>query len=201
GKWNPGIQDSVPVRVYNGFTVRFENNKGTGSYDEAEMSSMRILDLEKLETITDIPLFSYSQTSNLSKMDDEERNVYLERMAREVTANFGPDFLRDTVNPVISEIKTFSKEDSKQPDIIANDGRKYYTVTFPTKEKLEYNYTTKVDIWEDDGQPKGVFFGTGIGRHFMSKSYKEWLREGIREEDKFPYRTSVPLGPIPAFGK
>ena len=53
GKWNPGIQDSVPVRVYNRFTVRFENDKGTGSYDEREMSSMRILDLE---TITDIPL-------------------------------------------------------------------------------------------------------------------------------------------------
>ena len=56
GKWNPGIQDSVPVRVYNRFTVRFENNKGTGSYDETDKPSMRILDLEKLETITDIPL-------------------------------------------------------------------------------------------------------------------------------------------------
>ena len=146
-------------------------------------------------------LFSNSQTKDLSKMDSDKRKEYLICLAKEVTQNFGPDFLRDTVNPVVSEIKIFNKEGSKQPDIIANDGRKYYTVTFPTKEKLEYNYTTKVDIWEDDGQPKGVFFGTGIGRHFMSKSYKEWLREGIREEDKFPYRTSAPLGPIPAFGK
>lgn len=149
--------------------------------------------------ICGIPIFS--QNTNLSKMDSDKRNEYLTSLAKEVTKQFGPEFYRDTINPVISEIMTFNKGNSKQQDIIKNDGRKYYTVTFPTTEKLEWDYTSKVDIWEDDGQPKGVLFGTGIGRHFMSKSYNEWLKEGIKEEDKFPYQTHVPIGPIPAFDK
>lgn len=144
---------------------------------------------------------NFSQNTNLSKMDSDKRNEYLTSLAKEVTKQFGPEFYRDTINPVISDIMTFNKGNSKQQDIIKNDGRKYYTVTFPTTEKLEWDYTSKVDIWEDDGQPKGVLFGTGIGRHFMSKSYNEWLKEGIKEEDKFPYQTHVPIGPIPAFDK
>ena len=142
---------------------------------------------------------NFSQNTNLSKMDSDKRNEYLTSLAKEVTKQFGPEFYRDTINPVISDIMTFNKGNSKQQDIIKNDGRKYYTVTFPTTEKLEWYFTSKVDIWEDDGQPKGVLFGTGIGPHFMSKSYNEWLKEGIKEEDKFPYQTAVPILPIPAF--
>lgn len=136
---------------------------------------------------------SYAQSVRLDTMAAEARNEYLTRLAKEVTLAFGPGFYRDSVVPDISTVKVFfsSNWGGRDSDFISNDGRKYYTVTFPTKESLEWNYTSEVDIWEDDGQPQKIMFGTGIGLHFMvtGKSYKEWLEQGIKESDQFPYRT------------
>ena len=138
----------------------------------------------------------FAQTVRLDTMKIGERNDYLTKLAKEVTLAFGPGFYRDSVVPDISIVKVFfsSNWGGRDSDLISNDGRKYYTVTFPTEERLEWNYTSEVDIWEDDGQPQKIMFGTGIGLHFMvtGKSYREWLEQGIKEEDQFPYRTRSP---------
>ena len=132
----------------------------------------------------------FAQTVRLDTMKVGERNDYLTKLAKEVTLAFGPGYYRDSVIPIVSEIEVFHSEDNIYTEINACSGRRYYTVTFPTNERLIRNYTSKVLIWEDDGQPLSVHFGgCELGRNFIIKSYKQWLEQGIKESDQFPYRT------------
>ena len=131
-------------------------------------------------------LFSNSQTKDLSKMDDEERNVYLERMAREVTANFGPDYIKDGMTVRISDKKTFRTNKYIQdiPEYKIIDGKQYYSVTLVYNQELEkqpFTIASVTEILVDDGQPLSVMFGGGVGVEFIRHPYAEWVKEGIEE--------------------
>lgn len=139
-----------------------------------------------LTLMTLISIFSYSQTSNLSKMDDKERNVYLERMAREVTANFGPDYIKDGMTVRISDKKTFRTNKYIQdiPEYKIIDGKQYYSVTLVYNQELEkqpFTIASVTEILVDDGKPLSVMFGGGVGVEFIRHPYAEWVKEGIEE--------------------
>ena len=76
---------------------------------------------------------------------------------------------------------------------LADTNNNFYTeLTFPydkAQEYLEWNYAANVDIWDDDGTPKGVMFGHGLGIHLGFQSYREWLKEGIKEDAIMPYES------------
>ena len=134
-----------------------------------------------------------AQTVRLDTMAVNVRNEYLTRLAKELTLAFGPGYYRDSVIPVITGVDVFCCKGNKYLEYNACDGRRYYTVVFPTKEPLIWDYTSKALIWEDNGQPLSIFFGGAeISRDFIRKSYTEWLEQGIKEEDQCPYWTSPP---------
>ena len=138
-------------------------------------------------------LTSLATDIHLSQMDSVKRYEYLVKLAREVVLNFGPGYYRDNMNPTISDLRVFSDSSlvERFPEAKRNLGRKYYTVTFPydhAQEQLEWDYAANVEIWEDDGEPKGVMFGHGLGIHFTSRPYREWVKEGIKEDEIMPYQ-------------
>ena len=136
---------------------------------------------------------SSSNNIYLSQMDSVKRNEYLMKLAREVVLNFGPDYYRDNMNPTISDLRVFSDSSMVErfPEAQQNLGRKYYVVTIPydhAQEQLEWDYAAKVEIWEDDGEPKGVMFGCNLGYHFTFTSYREWVKMGIKRGEIMPYQ-------------
>ena len=136
---------------------------------------------------------SSSNNIYLSQMDSLKRNEYLVKLAREVVLNFGPGYYRENMNPEVSAIRMYldSTHVERFPEDRKNIGRKYYVVTFPydhAQEQLEWGYAAKVEIWEDDGEPKGVMFGHGLGYHFTTRPYREWVKEGIKEDEIMPYQ-------------
>ena len=138
-------------------------------------------------------LTSLATDIHLSQMDSVKRYEYLVKLAREVVLNFGPGYYRDNMNPTISDLRVFSDSSlvERFPEAKRNLGRKYYTVTIPydhAQEQLEWGYAANVEIWEDDGEPKSVMFGHGLGIHFTSRPYREWVKEGIKEDEIMPYQ-------------
>ena len=137
-----------------------------------------------------LPLCSiFSQEVDLRKMDEVTRTQYLTQLAKEVTKNFGPGYYRKDSKPVITEGVFQTKYDNEI--YTKHIGREYYVVKFPydtKKELLEWDYTSKVDIWKDTGEPLLVTFGNGMGKHFFCLSYKEWLELGIEKEDSIIYQ-------------
>ena len=136
---------------------------------------------------------SLATNIHLSQQDSVKRNEYLVKLAREVVLNFGPGYYRENMNPEVSAIRMYldSTHVERFPEDRKNIGRKYYVVTFPydhAQEQLEWGYAAKVEIWEDDGEPKGVMFGHGLGIHFTSRPYREWVKEGIKEDEIMPYQ-------------
>ena len=138
-------------------------------------------------------LTSLATDIHLSQMDSVKRYEYLVKLAREVVLNFGPGYYRDNMNPEISPIRMYldSTHVKQFPEDRKNIGRKYYVVTIPydhAQEQLEWGYAANVEIWEEDGEPKGVMFGHGLGIHFTSRPYREWVKEGIKEDEIMPYQ-------------
>lgn len=110
---------------------------------------------------------------NLGKMDKVQRDKYLIELSTEVIKKFGPGYYRNVV-PVITD-GVFETTD-KRPEIKKNIGREYYEVTYSydkSKELLDFDFSAKVRIWKDSGEPSEVIFGNGYGRNFFFLSYKE----------------------------
>lgn len=110
---------------------------------------------------------------DLEKMDEVQRDKYLINLSTQVIKKFGPDYYRN-VTPIITE-GTFESTD-KRSEIKSNVGRKYYEVTYPydkSKEVLDFDFSAKVRIWKDSGEPCEVVFGNGYGKNFLFLSYKE----------------------------
>lgn len=110
---------------------------------------------------------------NLEKMDKEQRDKSLIELSTEVIKKFGPDYYRNVV-PVITD-GVFETTD-KRSKIKKNVGREYYEVTYSydkSKELLDFDFSAKVRIWKDSGEPSEVIFGNGYGRNFFVLSYKE----------------------------
>lgn len=131
-----------------------------------------------------------SGVKHLSRKPEEKRNAYLKQLAREVVLNCGPEWYREygeweVTGPFVYEMPSAD---------LARHGRKhyyYYKVTSQydrNVETLNWDFASQVKIWEDDGQPEGVTFGTGMGRGFTRLSYKEYLDStDITKRTGFPY--------------
>ena len=121
----------------------------------------------------------------LSDWEEAKRTEYLTQKAKEVMLTFGPDWYQEPMKVNISELKEFDihlmgKDEITEPLF----GRKYYTVTFRYDRKKEHDWTyaAEVDIWEDDGEPWSIMFGNNWGNNFLSRSYKQCIEEGVKDE-------------------
>lgn len=123
-------------------------------------------------------------------MTEEERKEYLIKKAIEVTQNFGPGWYRESVVPIVSDQKVFDESiiPKSQPNIRKYLGRKYYIVRLDfdeeTRKKYVWSHASEVRIWADDGEPFMITFGNTYGVNFYSKSYYQWLEDGISDEYK-----------------
>lgn len=141
-------------------------------------------------------LFSLSlaaQKQDLRKMEKNNRQEYLIKLAREVANNFGPEWcnkgkLVPQVDDTLTVFKVYGKE---SPEVKKNEGRLYQRVTLnydnATQKKIGWEYAAIVFVWEDDGEPFAVVFGNNYGKNFHFISYQEWLKMGIRKEDQSKY--------------
>lgn len=143
----------------------------------------------KLVILILISMLSYSGAfaQNWKDMDSVQRSKYLTKLSTEVISKFGPGYLRGMA-PVISE-GVFESNDGRN-EVKKNIGREYYEITYPydkSKELLEFDFSAKVRVWKDTGEPCDVIFGNGYGCNFLFESYKELLK--MRSEIKqVPYQ-------------
>lgn len=114
-----------------------------------------------------------AMAQDLGKLDKVQRDKYLINLSTQVIKKFGPGYYRN-VTPVITE-GVFGSDD-KRSEIKRNVGRKYYEVTYSydkSKETLDFDFSAKVRVWKDSGEPCDVIFGNGYGKNFFFLSYKE----------------------------
>lgn len=141
-----------------------------------------------LFTITLLMFFfrALPQDREPKKMYGKEREKYLIDTGKELTKIYGPEYYREYGKPIISKIKKF-KTDDHRIEISKNTGRKYYEVTFPydrEKERLEWDYASKIGIWKDSGEPFVILFGNGAGLNFFFQSHQARMQTGI---ERIPY--------------
>ena len=128
----------------------------------------------------------FSQNVNLSKLDSIGKAEYLTKKALEVASYFCPKVYKEYGTPDISDAIEYR---STRPEDQANVGRKFYKVYFKRNhknEKLDWRYMSKIWIWEDNGEPLGVYYGDGMGRGFEFHPYDQWIKEGVEEKDQMP---------------
>ena len=132
------------------------------------------------------------QNKNLSKMETKERNEFLLKIAKEATDIFGPGWYQGTIIPDISDVKIYNDEFDMRPEIQKNNGRKYYTVKFwydeKTKKEIGWSYASKVDVWEDNGEPLSIIFGDTYGIGFEFIPYGSRVKAGVLKEQQRPFR-------------
>lgn len=130
--------------------------------------------------------------TDLRRLNKQQRNEYLIKLAREVTKNFGPEWYEQGAtiavvpdSPILYQSYRTPQEEKKFK------GKRYYRVTLyydkDTQKRTGYDYASFVDIWEDDGEPSGIIFGNSYGRNFFFFSYREWLKAGVQQEDQTKY--------------
>ena len=127
-----------------------------------------------------------AQHMNLDTLNESNRNDYLISLSKEIVKTFGPDYYRDMA-PVITD-SVFETIDER-PEIKKNVGREYYEVTYPydkSKEILDFDFSAKVKVWKDTGEPLEVIFGNGYGRNFFFIPYDELIKERSAIE-QIPY--------------
>lgn len=128
-----------------------------------------------------------AQRVNLNTLDESNRNDYLILLSKEVVKTFGPGYYRDYIVPIITE-GVFTTND-KREDISKNIGRKFYEITYfydKSKETLDFDFSAKVKVWKDTGEPLEVIFGNGYGRNFFFITYEELMKERAMIE-QVPY--------------
>lgn len=130
-----------------------------------------------------------AQVRNLESLSPQKRNVYLVKIAKEVTLNVAKEYYREYKDPLISEIKVLSHEDAdNRPEMQKLVGRKYYSVSFQYNkdvELFEMDYASCVCIWADDGRPWCVDFGNGWGYVFTDIPYEQYVKS--KKKVKIPY--------------
>lgn len=102
-----------------------------------------------------------------------ERKDYLISLSEDVIRMFGPGYYRENVDVVVTE-EVFDTDD-KRRKISRNIGREYYEVTYSydkSREVLDFDFSAKVRVWKDTGEPLEVIFGNGYGRNFFFKPYR-----------------------------
>ena len=127
---------------------------------------------------------SYAQSHDLSIMKPAKRDTYLIKLAKEVVKNFGPDYYqKDLESTIFPTVKVYNSND-KRSSIQKNVGRRYYVVTLEDKHS---DKSSEVLIWEDNGEPAAIHFSHSLGRNFYFRSYKQWIKEGVKDDEKAYY--------------
>ena len=150
------------AKVFTDFATKLEAAVRKG--DRAQVTKLT----ENVDSIT-------QQFLVMDRMTEQERNEYLENLAREVSENIAPEWLQgDVVSKVSSKQKYFST--SNLPFVQRNVGREFYNVTFcydeATKAELKYDYATCVRIWADNGEVYSIQIGEGMTAVFLDPSYE-----------------------------
>ena len=118
----------------------------------------------------------------MDRMTEQERNEYLENLAREVSENIAPEWLQGNVVPKVSSKQKYFTYINR-PFIQRNVGREFYNVTFcydeATKAELKYDYATRVRIWADNGEVYSIEIGEGMTAVFHDPSYERVKAEGF----------------------
>ena len=130
------------------------------------------------------------EKKDFASMKKAEREAYMINLAMEVAQNFGPDYCQEPLKARVLGMEAFEGKQNLNPEIARNHGRKYYIVEFRYEGRRvpDYVYAFQVRIWVDTGEPAGVMFGNGRGVHFMQTSYKDWVKQGIKQEELAKYR-------------
>lgn len=127
-----------------------------------------------------------AQRTNLDTLNESNRNNYLISLSKEIVKTFGPDYYRNMTPVIIDGV--FETTDER-PEIKKNVGREYYEVIYPynnSKEVLDFDFSAKVKVWKDTGEPLEVIFGNGYGRNFFFIPYDELIKERSAIE-QIPY--------------
>lgn len=130
------------------------------------------------------------EAKDFASMKKAEREAYMINLAMEVAQNFGPDYCREPLKARVLGMEAFEGKQNLNPEVSRNHGRKYYNVEFryDGRRVPDYVYAFQVRIWVDTGEPAGVMFGNGRGVPFMQISYKDWVKQGIKQEELAKYR-------------
>ena len=118
--------------------------------------------------------------SNLSQLDETQRNDYLKSKAFEVVKMFSLGYSPSRkVRAEVTGLKTMNSENALWPEMRACHGRQFYEVVLKydgeLRKDIKWPYMAKVAIFESDGNPMGLVFGNGWGHHFTSNPYSEWI--------------------------
>lgn len=119
-----------------------------------------------------------AQQVNLNTLDKSNRNDSLVSLSNTVVKTFGPGYYRDYIVPVVTE-GVFETNDTRQ-EVAKNIGREFYEITYfydKSKETLDFDFSAKVKVWKDTGEPLEVIFGNGYGRNFFFIPYDALMQE------------------------
>ena len=104
---------------------------------------------------------------NLSSLPEAQRDSLLISVAKEAILKLGPDYYRENQKPVISYHQNPTADIIGDERLASHAERYYYFVIFPydpAEEKLAYDFSAKVRIWDDTGDLESVTFGCGWGK-------------------------------------
>lgn len=125
--------------------------------------------------------------TDLSLLKQNEKKEYLERLSMEMLKEMVPDYVDDCKIVEISGPIEFTEETGK--GISADEeysikylGKKYHSVDYTTKYEhmgMEMIGHIIVRIWEHNGEPAWIYFGTseGLSFHFLRVSYKDFIKQ------------------------
>lgn len=132
-------------------------------------------------------LSSFAQDIPFQELDSVKRTEYLINLAREVVQNFGPDYYKPSHIVEVADTTTVFDTTFDHPVIKKSLGRRYYVISFfCDKIKKEKGlYAAQVGIWVDNGEPFCVDFYERIGIHFLLRPYRQWIKEGVKETEKY----------------
>jgi hypothetical protein len=135
---------------------------------------------------------SNKMPTNLDSLSEKKRNAYLKNVSKDVVLKYGQEYYRNYKEPVILRGQVPQKGEINTTGEDA--GRYFYHIAHQyddTKELLEYPFLTRVQIWEDTGQPSSIFFGTGLGR-IIPENY-DWRNDNTIEQTPYHQRDISPI--------
>ena len=125
--------------------------------------------------------------TDLSQLKQNDKNEYLERLSMEMLKEMVPDYVDDCKIFEISDPIEFTKKMGKyicedEEYAIKYIGKKYYSVDYTTKYEhmgMEMVGHIIVRIWEHNGEPAWIYFGTseGMTLHFLRVSYEDFIKQ------------------------
>jgi len=118
---------------------------------------------------------------NLKSMPAVQRDSLLISISKEVILKYGPEYYRENQKPTI--IREIVSEGTQAGDFL-------YYVTFPydkAEETLEWDYSARVVIRENTGNPASVLFGNGFGCSVPEE--KDWRNDMTIEP--IPYQEAI----------